>query len=896
MAFDAKYFNWNQKKLKGILEFYDPAFLKSRKILDLGCGYADISGSLYRYGADVTAADCNQDYLKIVSKRYPGIKIVRTNLNEQWLFDNKKFDLILSLDVIHYLNDYKNHLKKICTNTSNLVLELPVYNCDGEHVFITIDPVSGQKIYIPTSTAIENTLSELGMSYSRLDNGEYNSGNYKYDWKSSNSEVFSINHRRIWICKKNAVGSSHKLPTALKDSAISLKQNETKVVNTDVVAPVHITEPETRTNKQSVTETVAPHLILPQQENLATSAIIHKINENIKPMVPLLASIIIPAFKASKFLDECLQSVIKSIGTYNVEIIIGIDACSETLNWFKSKTFKNLKVYWFKDNVGPYIVKNTLAGLASSENLLFFDADDIMAPNMVENFLKNIRSSSIIKFKYCDFNHSAGVNHPLPNTWYGEGVFGITKHIFNKLNGFEGWRCAADTEFQLRAKNNKIPSKNVSNLSFYRRLHSNNLTVNTNTKYGSSIRQGYIKLINDKVKNKKWNVIKKHTSHAELIDMKTWLNTSQIVTNANANANANTNHVLSTFNSKYFTNKQCLIIGRDTYETVDYINKANGKISILSDLNKSNIKNIKYNNISFTALLKNKNKFDVIILNCKDIDFNWLKDQIYNLYIRCMDLIIHPGSEQIETILLHHKIAHVKNNLDDSSCILFSSKRPHILQQFQKKFNSVPLITNNTNNVINMADNDTSSEPDLTPDINFTVYHSIPWNSHKNIGHSYNQFMSLLQDNDWACFLDGDAVHTTTFFGKNIELIIQANPEYGLFTCYTNRIGCSYQMPGNYWNNDSQAYHRNIGEKLWKQHGTNVLDITNKSPLSGVLILINKSKWNEVGGFKEEKMLSVDNDIHLRFKNAGFKVGLMQGIYVQHWYRNGKQKEKSHLL
>ena len=43
-------------------------------------------------------------------------------------------------------------------------------------------------------------------------------------------------------------------------------------------------------------------------------------------------------------------------------------------------------------------------------------------------------------------------------------------------------------------------------------------------------------------------------------------------------------------------------------------------------------------------------------------------------------------------------------------------------------------------------------------------------------------------------------------------------------------------------------------------------------------------------------MLGVDNDIHIKFKNYGFKVGLMQGIYLQHWYRNDNKKDVKHLL
>jgi GT2 family glycosyltransferase len=108
---------------------------------------------------------------------------------------------------------------------------------------------------------------------------------------------------------------------------------------------------------------------------------------------------------------------------------------------------------------------------------------------------------------------------------------------------------------------------------------------------------------------------------------------------------------------------------------------------------------------------------------------------------------------------------------------------------------------------------------------------------------------------------------------------------------------CEYQIAPNV-NRESndQSYHRNFGENLWNSFKTSVINITNKAPLSGVLILIKKSEWEKVGGFKEEKMLGVDNDIHVKFKNSGLKVGLMKGIYVQHWYRGGNINDKKHLL
>jgi len=177
------------------------------------------------------------------------------------------------------------------------------------------------------------------------------------------------------------------------------------------------------------------------------------------------------------------------------------------------------------------------------------------------------------------------------------------------------------------------------------------------------------------------------------------------------------------------------------------------------------------------------------------------------------------------------------------------------------------------------------------------IFYIIPWNSEKNIGVSYNKSFSMVGPEDWICFIDGDAVNTSSFFGKRIEEVIEKNPEYSLFTCYTNRIGTRYQIPeGVDWNNNDMRFHRQLSDILWNKYNSEVLDITNESPLSGVMILSNKKTWEDVGGFLEQKMLGVDNDYHFKVKNSGKKIGLMRGIYLQHWYRGGNIRDKSHLL
>jgi GT2 family glycosyltransferase len=180
------------------------------------------------------------------------------------------------------------------------------------------------------------------------------------------------------------------------------------------------------------------------------------------------------------------------------------------------------------------------------------------------------------------------------------------------------------------------------------------------------------------------------------------------------------------------------------------------------------------------------------------------------------------------------------------------------------------------------------------------IYYSTPWSSEKDLGKAYNDFMNLLpNDNDYACFTDADAMFTTHTFGHQLEDIVKEYPEAPLFTAMTNRVGTDYQLAkvSGAWEENNIARHWAIGKILQETYPYKVEDITHCSPLSGVLILIRKKEWKECGGFKEGiGMLGVDNSIHYRIRDKGYPVLLMKGVYILHYYRNGKAEDKNHLL
>lgn len=214
-------------------------------------------------------------------------------------------------------------------------------------------------------------------------------------------------------------------------------------------------------------------------------------------------SILIATYKNIDYLDECLNSVINSCKEIkNFEILVGIDNCQETLNYIKTRNYvSNVRFLFFLDNVGPYVVKNTLCKISNSEKIIFFDSDDVMKENMVNDCYNLLDSFDLIKPMYHNFNGDLDRNlkkYERNSGLWGEGVFAIKRNIFLFYNGFEDWRCAADSDFMNRLYKNNLNLKMTDNLFFYRRLHSLGLTSNPKTNYQSELRRKYFQMSKEK--------------------------------------------------------------------------------------------------------------------------------------------------------------------------------------------------------------------------------------------------------------------------------------------------------------------------------------------------------------------------------------------------------------
>ncbi len=205
-----------------------------------------------------------------------------------------------------------------------------------------------------------------------------------------------------------------------------------------------------------------------------------------------MISVIIPLY-SSKYIKECLSSISSNI---EFEILIGIDGNPQALECLKGIP----NVFFFEKNVGPYVIKNTLIDVAKYRNILFFDGDDILIPNTIQDVYNKLLYNEYVKLNYVNFTEGRIIENYISS----DAIMGIKKNIFNKLNGFYPWKCAADTEMDYRMKYNNLKTSKLEGISYYRRIHDDNLTIRKDTGHNSPIRNEYVKIINNNIKNNSW--------------------------------------------------------------------------------------------------------------------------------------------------------------------------------------------------------------------------------------------------------------------------------------------------------------------------------------------------------------------------------------------------------
>lgn len=199
------YVEWRGKRIQAIIDHYGRDFFVGKTVLELGCGYGDIGAAFYKMGAIVTCSDARKEHLNVVKKRYPKIKILLLDLdNEQAI--NQDFDVIIDLGVLYHLQNYKLHLKNVIQHANHLILETEVVDSkDPDFVVHTeesgYDQAFNGRGCRPSATGIEKFFKENKVLSRRYESPKLNSGFHRYDWKETNAGTWVHGQRRFWFAE-----------------------------------------------------------------------------------------------------------------------------------------------------------------------------------------------------------------------------------------------------------------------------------------------------------------------------------------------------------------------------------------------------------------------------------------------------------------------------------------------------------------------------------------------------------------------------------------------------------------------------------------------------------------------------------------------------------------------
>ncbi len=101
--------------------------LEKKKILDLGCGGGLLSETIANLGGNVTGIDSSEELIRMAKERAIKNKYkinYKKSTIEQFAKKKNKFDIIISLEVIEHVKDYKAFLDNIfkCLNPGGLII------------------------------------------------------------------------------------------------------------------------------------------------------------------------------------------------------------------------------------------------------------------------------------------------------------------------------------------------------------------------------------------------------------------------------------------------------------------------------------------------------------------------------------------------------------------------------------------------------------------------------------------------------------------------------------------------------------------------------------------------------------------------------------------------------
>lgn len=210
-------------------------------------------------------------------------------------------------------------------------------------------------------------------------------------------------------------------------------------------------------------------------------------------------ALLISAYKADRNLIDIIDKFHnqKLPRGWELKLYIGVDGCKNTYKLLKEN---NINFYYSSNNVGTYVIINSLIDKAKKFNhdmYARFDADDIPSKNYLYNGIKKCQKLKFTRAHYRWKNHPTNSSKEKTLAW---GIVFFNKEVLSKVGGYSEYKVSGDHDFALRLKNLGYDGdfQNIFYLKFFKKpiftriYSSSSLSADKNTRHGSPYRDSII--------------------------------------------------------------------------------------------------------------------------------------------------------------------------------------------------------------------------------------------------------------------------------------------------------------------------------------------------------------------------------------------------------------------
>jgi len=172
------------------------------------------------------------------------------------------------------------------------------------------------------------------------------------------------------------------------------------------------------------------------------------------------------------------------------------------------------------------------------------------------------------------------------------------------------------------------------------------------------------------------------------------------------------------------------------------------------------------------------------------------------------------------------------------------------------------------------------------------IFEHVAYHPDKDLLQAMDNFMRRMRKHDWVAFRDHDTMFCNNDWWTRIRNAIQQKESSGIYTGWTNRVNCEWQVDQESPNEDNFQEHWDYD---FFRKEKKLIDRTDEEQVfSGFLMVIQKAQWLKIRPFLKSKMLGMDNEIHHACRELGLRI-YQADIYLYHRYRWGVKEDKYHL-